>query len=176
MGRLFLFAIGLLAFGITMARSRPQEQRFIPTASFVASSDPAPAATIAYRPGEPMLSPGAVELRRGSNGHFTSGVSVNGQMIEMVVDTGATVVALTVDDARRLGIAVDPATFQVVGTGASGPVRGVATVLNDVALGDRHVGQVAAVVLEGLDRSLLGQSFLRRLERVAIDGDVMTLR
>lgn len=169
----FAGLIALAVLGILRAPGPAAAPRVIPVAS---GSEPIAAPTVAYRPGEPMLSVGATELKRSGSGHFATNVAVNGQPVEMVVDTGATAVALSVDDARRLGLPVDPAAFRVVGTGASGPVRGATLVLDDVAVDGRHVGQVEAVVLEGLDRSLLGQSYLRRLEQVRIDGDVMTLR
>lgn len=174
MGRLFLIALALLGFGLVMSGSRPPATRVIVAQPAVDA--PQRPETVAYRAGEPMLSVGATELKRSGNGHFSASVAVNGQPVEMVVDTGATAVALSVADARRLGLAVEPAAFQVVGAGASGPVRGQALLLDDVAVDGRHVGRVEAVVLEGLDRSLLGQSYLRRLEQVRIDGDTMTLR
>lgn len=175
MGRLFLFAAMILGVGFAASGRHGATVRVIPAA-------PRPEATatseaIAYRPGEPQLVPGqATELQRGANGHFTTSATVNGQPIEMLVDTGATSVALSVDDARRLGLSVDPARFAVVGSGASGPVRGVGVTLADVAVDGKHVGPVDAVVLDGLDRSLLGQSYLRRLTQVEISGDTMTLR
>lgn len=175
MGRIFLFALAIFGIGAAMSGPRSADVTSAPVGAPSASA-PTAAPTVAYRPGEPMLSVGATELKRADNGHFNASVAVNGQAVEMVVDTGATAVALSVDDARRLGLAFDPAAFQVVGTGASGPVRGQALVLDDVAVDGRHVGRVEAVVLEGLDRSLLGQSYLRRLEQVRIDGDTMTLR
>jgi aspartyl protease family protein len=176
MARLILLAA--LLIGAVVAASRPQ-----PPAS-AATAQPAPArevaqsaAPVAYRPGEPMLVPGpAAELRRSADGHFYADTLVNGHPVAMLVDTGASTVALTVADAQRLGIAVDPTAFQVVGTGVSGPARGTVTTLDDVALGAVRAGPVRAVVIEGLDRSLLGQSFLSRLQQVQIDGDRMTLR
>ena len=175
MGKLFLFAAVLFGVGIAAAGRHPATVRVIAEAP-----SPVTAATpdaIVYRPGEPQLVPGqATTLYRAANGHFTAGATVNGQPMEMLVDTGATSVALTLDDARRLGLAVDPATFQVVGTGASGPVRGMGVTLADVAVEGKHIGGVDAVVLDGLARSLLGQSYLRRLAQVEISGDTMTLR
>ena len=177
MGRLLLVAMALFGIGIAMIGSKHNSVLTAPTALHPPVTDAAAPPAMAYRPGEPMLRPGqATELHRSPNGHFTASASVNGQPVDMLVDTGASAVALTIDDARRLGLAVDPATFRVVGTGASGPVRGTAGTLADVAVGDRHVAQMQAVVVEGLDRSLLGQSYLRRLEQVEISGDTMTLR
>lgn len=172
-----IFAFGLLGFGMSMSHHRWAETRVIPDATATMTADAAAMPAVAYRPGEPQLVPGqSTQLARAGNGHFNASVSVNGQPVEMMVDTGATVVALTVDDARRLGFTVDPAQFREVGSGASGPVRGVPVVLDDIAVEGRHASGVDAVVLEGLDRSLLGQSFLRRLDQVDITGDTMTLR
>ena len=174
MGKLFLFAIALFGIGVVMG-DPPTAAREIPTAN-VAAREPV-ATPIAYRPGEPQLAPGqAAELRRAPDGHFYAEPQVNGMSVPMLVDTGASTVALTLGDAQRLGLAVDPAAFQVVGSGASGPVRGARVTLNSVALGARREGPIEAVVLEGLDRSLLGQAFLGRFDQVQIAGDTMTLR
>ena len=58
-------------------------------------------------------------LEREGNGHFYTHARINdAELVHFVVDTGATVVALTVDDAERLGIPFDPAEFTVVGEGS----------------------------------------------------------
>jgi aspartyl protease family protein len=115
-------------------------------------------------------------IPRSANGHFYATARVNGQPVNMVVDTGATSVALTIADARQLGLSFDPAAFQVIGSGASGPVRGVGVTLNDIEIGGKHASNVEAAVVEGLQLSLLGQSYLRRLDHVDISGDTMRLR
>jgi aspartyl protease family protein len=115
-------------------------------------------------------------LHRGANGHFFADAMVNGQSIHFVVDTGATTVALTMDDARKLGLSFDPSQFEVIGRGASGDVRGKEVILHHVAI-DRQEGfDIPAVILgEGLDVSLLGQSWLGVVDSVQISGDTMTL-
>ncbi len=173
MDRLFLIVLGVLGLGIAVSGIRPSPA---PTAAARVES-PGAVTGAAYRPGEPSLLLGdAATLTRGADGHFTTGVDVNGQAVAMLVDTGASTVALTVADAQRLGLPVDPSRFTVVGSGASGPTLGQVVTLNDVAVGGRHVAGVEAVVLQGLDRSLLGQAYLRRLDKVEINGDTMTLR
>lgn len=128
-------------------------------------------------PGEPMLSTGnETVVPRAFNGHFYTDADINGQPVHMVVDTGATGVALTIGDAQRLGIPFDPANFQVIGGGASGAVRGAIVTLGDVAVGGKHASNVDAAVIEGLEISLLGQSYLRHLDNVEISGDTMHLR
>ena len=101
---------------------------------------------------------------------------VNGQPVEMIIDTGASSVALTVADAQRIGIAVNPAAFEVVGTGASGPVRGQRIHLDSVELEGRRVSGVSGAVLEGLEQSLLGQSYLSRIGSITMNGEYLTLR
>lgn len=135
---------------------------------------PPVAAELAAAP--PTDQPRPTVLDRADNGHFFTVADVNGEPIKFVVDTGATEVALTQDDARRAGIKFDPGQFDVVGTGASGAVRGQEVELEDVVLDGKRVSGIHAVVLDGLTISLLGQNYLRRLDSVAISGDKMTLK
>jgi aspartyl protease family protein len=115
-------------------------------------------------------------LERESNGHFYAHAKVNGELVRFVVDTGASTVALTVADAERLGIPINPATFEVVGEGASGLVRGERVMLESVDIDGKRVDNVRAVVLEGSRLSLLGQSYLSRMGEVQMKGDYMVLR
>lgn len=114
-------------------------------------------------------------LEREDNGHFFTVADVNGEPIKFVVDTGATTVALTQDDARRAGIAFDPGQFEVVGSGASGAVRGQEVELKDVVLDGKRVSGIHALVLDGLGISLLGQNYLSHVD-ISITGDKMTLK
>jgi aspartyl protease family protein len=115
-------------------------------------------------------------LDREDDGHFYVNATVNGQLVHFIVDTGASGVALTVDDAERVGLSVDPQQFQVVGMGAGGPVRGSFATLDSVAIGQKEANGVEGVVLQGASVSLLGQSFLSRVGSVRIVGDQMILR
>lgn len=118
----------------------------------------------------------ATELQRAGDGHFYAGVSVGGRPVTMLVDTGASVIALTGADARAAGLHWNPAQLGVVAQGASGPIRGVAIKLDRVALGAHEVRDVEAVIIpEGLPISLLGQSFLATVEPVRIEKGRMVL-
>ena len=117
-----------------------------------------------------------VRLERENNGHFYVHGEVNGQLARFVVDTGASMVALTMEDAERLGVPYNEAEFEIVGTGASGPVRGQMVKLDRVVVEGREVTEVSGAVLEGLEISLLGQSFLSRIGSVEMSGDYMILR
>ncbi|MEO8619392.1 MAG: TIGR02281 family clan AA aspartic protease, partial [Sphingomicrobium sp.] len=119
---------------------------------------------------------GATVLKRGAGGHFFTDASVNGMNVNFLVDTGATGVALTTDDAQRMGLVFSPSEFSVIGSGASGPVRGKLVVLDRVTMGGKTVEQVPGAILENAEVSLLGQSFLARMGKIEIEGDEMVIR
>lgn len=140
-----------------------------------------PATTMIAAPPPPRQNAAAVTgpwttLTRQANGHFYTRALVNGQSVDFLVDTGASGVALTEADARRIGIPLDPSNYSVIGTGASGAVRGQLVTLGSVALDGKRVEQVSGAVLEGAEVSLLGQSFLARMGRIEISGDRMVIR
>jgi aspartyl protease family protein len=64
----------------------------------------------------------------------------------------------------------------VVGSGASGPVRGQQVMIDSVSLDGKEVRTLRGAVLEGLDVSLLGQAYLSRITSVTISGEEMVLR
>ena len=115
-------------------------------------------------------------LYRGANGHFYADAEVNGRPIHFLIDTGASGVALTTDDAQRAGLNFSPMEFSTVGSGASGEVRGKIVTLDRVSLGSHEVQGVSGVILEGGQTSLLGQSFLSQMGTIEISGDRMVIR
>jgi aspartyl protease family protein len=119
---------------------------------------------------------GSVTLERAFDGHFYADAQVNGATVHFLVDTGASGIALSVDDARAAGLAFDQARAEVIGSGASGQVLGHFVRLNRVELGLTSVSDTPAVILEDGDRSLLGQSFLSEFGSVEVHGDTMVLR
>lgn len=124
----------------------------------------------------PIASAGETVLLREANGHFFAEADVNYGRVRFLVDTGATEIALAEDDARRIGLAIDPSRYAQVGQGASGPVMGQVVQLDWISVDGKRVEAMPAVVIQGGDTSLLGQSFLARLESVRIEGDRMILR
>lgn len=118
----------------------------------------------------------AVELHRDPNGHFYADVQVNGSTLHMLVDTGASDIALSREDARRAGLATSIGMNEVVGRGADGDVHGEMARLDRVSLGQKTVEGLPAVVLNSGEQSLLGQSFLSTFDKVEIEGDKMLLR
>lgn len=148
-----------------------------PAAVAAPVASPSNALVVAPPPAAVAGNPGAAtELRRAGDGHFYAGVNANGRSLTMLVDTGASVVALTGSDARAIGLHWDPADLAVVAQGASGPIRGVSLTLERVALGGHEAYNVAAIIVpEGLPISLLGQSFLATIEPVRIERERMVL-
>ena len=137
------------------------------------SGEEAPAATDAAQAGESR----ETVLERAANGHFYAHAKVNdAELVHFMVDTGATAVALTVDDALRLGIPVNPSEFTIVGEGAGGFIRGKDVMLNSVEIDGKRVENVRGVVLEGSRLSLLGQAYLSRMGEVEMSGDYMVLK
>jgi len=115
-------------------------------------------------------------LEREENGHFYVHAKVNGELVRFLVDTGASGVAMTEKDARRVGIKFSPSEFEEIGQGAAGPIRGKLVTLKSVEVDGKKVEDVRGAVLQGSELSLLGQSYLSRLGEVEMRGDYMVLR
>lgn len=130
----------------------------------------APAAT----PEKPRFKPvGYVELRPDPHGHFNTSIEVNGRSVTAMVDTGATVIAMSHRDARRAGISVLNKDYTARVNTANGVARVAPVTLKRVRVGDITVRNVRAIVSEpgSLNGTLLGMSFLGRLSRFEIrDG------
>src|SRR4051794_31279027 len=119
MEKSFLFVVAL---GAAIGLLLPSGHRAPPAPSAPAPAAARPAAAATAPAAEPVpLMAVETRLERMPNGHFYANAAVNGQPVRVVVDTGATTVALTVDDARRIGVPFSPNEFAVIGTGASGP-------------------------------------------------------
>jgi aspartyl protease family protein len=115
-------------------------------------------------------------LARQEDGHFYANVDVGSNEVRFMVDTGATGIALTADDAEALGFSWNDNELGVVGRGVSGNVYGKRVRLHSVRLGGVETADVEAVIIpNGLDVSLLGQSFLSKAATVKIENDEMII-
>ncbi|MBB3137405.1 aspartyl protease family protein [Rhizobium pisi] len=117
-------------------------------------------------------------LHKLLNGHFEADVSVNGQTIEMLVDTGSSMVALSQEDAKRIGIDLSHLTYSMTVMTANGRGRAAPVTLDQVAIGPIVRNNVAASVAEDgrLDQSLLGMSFLETLGSLQMQTDELRIR
>jgi aspartyl protease family protein len=123
-----------------------------------------------------VTSGGAVTLTREGDGHFYVEANVNGAPVRMMVDTGATSVALTMEDAEALGISQSEEGFSQTGRGVGGEVAVMPISIDTLSVGAISHRDVPAVVVNSeLQVSLLGQSWLSRVGNVSIQGDKMTL-
>ncbi|WP_169731717.1 retropepsin-like aspartic protease family protein [Sphingomonas jaspsi] len=149
--------------------NKPSVHTITEESSYVNDPDVAPSQAVDTMVGQKVVIP------RDRDGQFHLDASVNGQALPFLVDTGADLVALTVDDARRIGIVVEPQSFQHVGTGAGGAVRGQPIMIDHLTVAGHEISQVQGVVIDGLTTNLLGQSVLRQMGSLQLSGDTMTL-
>lgn len=126
-------------------------------------------------PRESVMADGRVEIPVAPDGHYYVTALVNGEKLRFVVDTGASDIVLTADDARRLGFDPDTLAFAGRAQTANGMVRTAPVTLDEVTLAGFRDTRVPAVVNAGdLDTSLLGMRYLSRY-RITLAGDRMTL-
>ena len=114
-------------------------------------------------------------IPRDSSGQFHLVAQVNGQDVRFLIDTGADTVALTVAEAEAVGLDFNEDDFEPISRTASGVGTGAAVMLDRVQVGGAEFHDVEAMVLDGLDTNLLGQSVLARLGRVELSGDTMII-
>lgn len=135
-----------------------------------------------YYLAEGMLNPNKVEvlgeartvtLQRGPDGHYRAEALINGQRVSVLVDTGATGVAISQRTADRLNISSRTA---VRTSTANGDSVAYMTRLQSVKLGGVEAKNVSALIAPGLDGdALLGMSFLGRMD-VRLYKGTMTIR
>jgi aspartyl protease family protein len=113
--------------------------------------------------------------RADRHGHFSLTATVNGAPIRLVVDTGASLVALTLDDARAAGIGRSELVFNQLTQTANGRVRFAPVMVHEVRIGQLSIANVPAAVIENLDQSLLGMSFLKRLKSFEMREGALTI-
>ena len=118
-----------------------------------------------------------VSISRDARGHFATEGRIEGQRIDFMVDTGASVVALNESSAARFGLRPTPGQYNATVTTANGSVKAARTRLALVEVGGLVVRDVDAMVLpdEALSENLLGLSFLSRLKRFEYANGQMVL-
>jgi aspartyl protease family protein len=117
----------------------------------------------------------SVVLTADTRGHFITDGQVNGRPVRFVVDTGATVILLSANEARRLSLDYRKGQKSLMTT-ANGSTGAYRVKLDTVRVGDVTLNGVDAAVTEGegLTQLLLGMSFLNRMD-MKREGDIMTL-
>ncbi|MGH1351715.1 MAG: retropepsin-like aspartic protease family protein [Methyloligellaceae bacterium] len=119
-----------------------------------------------------------VRIRKQPDGHFIARTTVNTRELNLIVDTGATVVVLKPVDAEKVGIDVESLKFNVPVQTANGEAHAARVRLHRVAVGPLAAYNVEAFVVKRgtLQKSLLGLSFLSRLKSYEVSGSYLSLR
>ena len=116
-------------------------------------------------------------IPRDPRGHFATVGRIEGQRIDFMVDTGASVIALNESSAARFGLRPTPGQYNATVTTANGTLKAARTRLAMVEVGGLIVRDVDALVLpdEALSENLLGLSFLSKLKRFEYSNGQMVL-
>ena len=119
-----------------------------------------------------------IRIRKRLDGHFNANVDVNGKQIAMIVDTGASSIVLTPEDATKAGIDIRNLAYNIPVLTANGRTFAARVRLDKVAIGPLDRANVDALVAKhgAMTQSLLGMSFLSRLRSYEFSGDFLTLR
>ncbi|MER2508075.1 MAG: TIGR02281 family clan AA aspartic protease [Amaricoccus sp.] len=126
--------------------------------------------------GTRQVSADAIELRRLGDGHFHADLKVNGAQVRFIVDTGATQLVLSRDDAAAAGIDVSNLAYLGRAETANGPIATATVRLDEVTFGDFVDHDLTASVGAGdLGVSLLGMDYLNRFAKIEISDDLMRL-
>jgi aspartyl protease family protein len=136
---------------------------------------PAQALAISPQPAPAVGSPG--QVIKSPDGHFWAEGEVDGHQVRFLVDTGASAVALTQDDAMRLGLSPQSLAYTYQVNTASGVTRAARVTLDSISVGGAEVHDVDAYVIEnGLPTSLLGMTYLGRLSQFEATQTALVLR
>ena len=119
----------------------------------------------------------AASISKARDGHYWAEADVNGSRVRFLVDTGASAVALTLADAKRLGIQTDKLDYTYKVVTASGEARAAPVKLGRVSIAGAAMHDVDALVIEkGLESSLLGMTYLGRLASFEATRTALILR
>lgn len=124
-----------------------------------------------------MSDRGEMVFRRGRDGHFQVDAQINGQPVRFLVDTGASDIVLSPQDARRVGIDPDRLSFDQRYQTANGIGWGASTTIDTMTVGSVRFRDIGASVNGApMDQSLLGLDFLDRLSGYEVRGDSLILK
>ena len=131
-----------------------------------------------FVPGHAATRGRTVQVARGQGGNFMVVTQVNGARLPMILDTGASSVVLTYEAAKAAGLPLEVLSYSVTVDTANGRARAAPVTLQTIGVGGIVEREVAALIAQPgqLRQSLLGMSFLNRLEGWEVRGDRLVLR
>ncbi len=156
-----LIALLLSAFAISLLITFIADQLF----SEPETPPTSPPILAQTTPVTPRLGAKSAMLRREEDGHYWARADIDGTSIKLLVDTGASIVALTWRDAQRLRLDPDELDFKWAINTANGETLGASVLIPSIRVGNVEIEDVEAMVLQDglLESSLLGMSFLGKL-------------
>jgi aspartyl protease family protein len=172
MRSLMFLAVVMIGAGTFMAKQADRMTAGTPALAMAASQKTTSVTSSAAQSGSRTLS-----IPRDARGHFQTDARIDGQRIDFMVDTGASVIALNERSAARFGFRPVPADYKATVSTANGTIKAARTRLAMVDVGGIVVRDVDAMVLpdEALSENLLGLSFLSKLKRFEYANGQMVL-
>jgi aspartyl protease family protein len=127
---------------------------------------------------EPLMLMAMTELKAAGNGHFVTSADINNKSVSVLVDTGASVVALSYEDAEKVGLRPRNLTFDISVSTANGVAKAARVMLREVEIDSVRVHDVQGLVMpKGAMRgTLLGMSFLSRLQSFSVENGRLILK
>jgi aspartyl protease family protein len=167
-----LVALGMAQQVAKMSSARASDA----VASSTAPSEPA-GNGLGSDAGQVQTIPQGAEIVKAADGHYWAEAEVDGRWIHCLIDTGATTVALTEQDAERLGLNPSTLSYDLPMSTANGRTEAARVNLDYVSVAGARVQTVPAVVVrQGLSVSLLGMSYLGKLSRFEATPTSLILR
>jgi aspartyl protease family protein len=127
---------------------------------------------------DPLTFYSMTELQAGTNGHYFTTADINHRGVQVLVDTGASTVALSYEDAEAVGLRPGTLTFDIDVSTANGIGKAARVVLREVDIDNVRVSDVEGMVLQkgALNGTLLGMSFLSRLRSFGVENGKLVLK
>ncbi|TIS81763.1 MAG: TIGR02281 family clan AA aspartic protease, partial [Mesorhizobium sp.] len=129
------------------------------------------------KPVAPLPTGRKVVVAADGRGHFSSTFRLNGRQVDGMIDTGATLVAVNMSTARRIGLSLNPSDFSHEVNTANGTIKAAVVMIDRLQIGSISVDGVQAIVLDdkALGTNLIGMSFLNRLGKYQAENGTLLL-
>ncbi|MCQ8870571.1 TIGR02281 family clan AA aspartic protease [Mesorhizobium sp. LMG17149] len=134
-------------------------------------------ASVPNKPAAPLPMGRKVVVAADERGHFSSAFKLNGRQVDGMIDTGATLVAINMSTARRIGLSLNASDFSHEVNTANGTIKAAVAMIDRLQIGNITVNDVQTIVLDdrALRTNLIGMSFLNRLDKYQVENGTLLL-